>query len=169
MSNRPARKAMPVFEALFIKQLVLITPEYNINRASCNEQMTINQALIIAHHGARLDEHRCDKPHTVGLGYGGHDDWIIVPNTVGAVAISERGEVMYTQFYANRLDKHFPNDIKRVERLLLKALVCGLSIHRLLTYIACCNGHPHIGLLDIEDSINTAGDLMSNCVMRTEL
>ncbi|MNS52746.1 hypothetical protein D3C72_854700 [compost metagenome] len=83
--------------------------------------------------------------------------------------VSEKGEIYWSDSYSMQVKKHFPTNHKKVDLVVKKALVCGLSIRRLLTYLEQAEKGPDTELYMITNAIHGAADIMGNGDLNKEL
>ena len=163
MGIRRTFEPLPVFEALFYMQMRLI-PDCNvINHASVCEKLDIYKVMCIGYAKCTLDDRLHGVPMLAKLGEDGSiTNWLVVGTDKGVVVVSEKGEIYWSDSYSVQVKKYFPNNQKKMDLAVKKALVCGLSIRRLLTYLEQDVKESDIELYRITNAIHGAADIQGN-------
>ena len=170
MGIRRTFEPMPVFEALLYMQARLIKPAQVLNNSSVKERLTVEDIMTIAMAKAVLDESLRGVPMLANLEEtSGVHKWLVVATDKGVVTISEHAEIYWSDSYNVLIKQRFPTTRPKIDLVVKKALVCGLSIVRLLAYLENRETQTDTELYMITGMIHGAADIMGTADLNKEL
>lgn len=128
------RTALPVFEALFYRQMEFVPPERRISDNAVTDNITLDGMLSVCGTIGLL------KPATDDLRYYGRVDedvnYLMTSCTGGTVAVSEYATIHWAGRFHYTIGVHInPEEQEIINSTVIKAVACGLPLWSLLSKI----------------------------------
>lgn len=159
------RTALPVFEALFYRQMEFVPPERRISDNAMTDSITLDHMLLVCCNTGLLKPANDDL-----LYYGRVDDdinFLMTSCTGGAVAVSELATVHWYGRFHYTIGVHItPDELAIINSAIIKAVACGLSLWPLLSKI-----NPRFKMddcLQTIENIEMVARVMGGCMLDIE-
>ncbi len=161
-----------VYTKLFNLQRNAVSQQNDLNRIVQRRQLSTAMLGDIAMSRAFLDYDMEYQPH-IGVIPVAATRWlsyIYVPTRRGWVAIDDKGHVIFSDHYVDRLNRFFNDEeVEQVKLTLAKAVVCGLSLKGFLIYLDNCDNRPMEHYHDVMDRMNKAVDMITDVDLGLEI